>query len=201
MTKRRPDARVPPDARLPNPKRPRRQTLEVFQILAEEGLGGPEGWFSVPWRRGSALVTGMLRRIYLEMRLFATQTKEEHDAERVLLMNWFDSSAEYSACEEAKSGLMTSQAPQYRVELLATALRARQLDIARSDGGGHAYNALLLNRWAAFGVIDADVAYIVLNSRAHDAIGLDSRYRRAFDEAWKARCYQAAYALPYLEKP
>lgn len=202
MTQRHRRTAKPP-ARIadPPPKRPRRQTLEVFQILAEEGLGGPEGWFSVPWRDGRNVVE-MCKQLYNHNPWGAQRTDEESSAYHVLMMGWPDPSIEYSACEEARAQLRTSAAPRPRVEILSVALRARQLAIARSDGGGYGYNMILRMGWSSFeigGDWEAVAARIVLDARCVDAVGHHPKYQRAFREAWEARLYSAAYALPYLE--
>lgn len=187
--------RTPAPIKLPPPKRARRQTLEVFAILAEAGAGGPEGWFEMPWRRGAEHVVEMLRQIYERQLAAGYPTDEERAAESILDLDFPDSSMAYAACEEARFALLTCVAPRPRVELLHAALRACQLHIANSDGGGHAYNALLLNRWPMFDVVDAEVAHVVRDARRDDAVGDDPRYRRAFSEAWDAGLYRAALAL------
>lgn len=187
--------KTPASIKKPAPKRPRTRTEEVFAILGEEGAGGPEGWFSVPWRNATCVVEMLVEIYQHKIGIKLDVTQEEIAALRILDTDWFDASAEYSACEETRAQLATCQAPQPRTELLATALRARQLAIAHSDGGGHAYNALLLNRWRLFDVDDADVALIVRDARCEDAVPVDERRRRAFKEAWSAGLYQAAYAL------
>ncbi len=190
--------RVPPQVDLPPPKRTRRRTLQVFQILAEEGDGGPEGWFSMPWRRGSSVV-GMLCHIHNIAPVTGERTLEEQKAREILQIDWFDASAGYTACEEAIADIRTLAISARRADVLMTALRAKQLDLARSDGGGHTYNALLLARWRFFQVVgladERRTADAVRLARCFDTVGNDARRAAAFYEAWDAKLYRAAHAL------
>lgn len=198
---RKPHAgRVPPDAQLAPTKRVRTRhaTLDVFTLLREVSVGGPEGWFELPWRRGAEHVVDLLLQLWMwHVGTGIEATPEEQAARRILDISFPNEAMTYTACDEALVDLQTCAAPAPRVELLSTALRARQLDAARSDGGGHAYNVLLVARWARFQVVDADVAGLVRDARCADALGpkAPARHAHAFGAAWDAGLYRAAMAL------
>ena len=167
----------------------------MFRILFEEGLDGPEGWFSMPWKSGRSVVE-MLLHIH-KTKFTAGLTREEESARDMLGIEWGDPSMAYSALGEMAASMMTCATPAGRAEVMMAALRAAQIEIASSDGGGHTYNALLLNRWGKFEISGdaAQIAAIVRQCRCRDVVGRDPRRVAAFYDAWDARLYRAAHAL------
>lgn len=87
------------------------------------------------------------------------------------------------------------------------ALRCLQALVAKSDGGGEVYNAILIGPFST--VLPEDVHNLVLEYRCRDSIGTtaelqndaNDRQRRAFSIAWKRGLYHAAYSLPPAVKP
>jgi hypothetical protein len=86
--------------------------------------------------------------------------------------------------------------------LLRAGLRCLQVMLAKSDGGGEVYNAILLG---AFSSRSPEIMMdLVLEYRCRDSIGTtavlcgdrNDRLRRAFTTAWKRGLYLAAYSLP-----
>lgn len=185
----------------PSRKRPRRpppkeapiddELHELAAVIAEHQLdNNANGWFLIPWRSGWNAVELANRAAC-------------HDRGDCELL-WLDDVCRNRTTSEdtywtAQDLLATTTTPN---RTLRAALRCLQVMLAKSDGGGEVYNAILLGVFSAFDPVN--VEDLVLEYRCRDSIGVSSRLagdandrlRRAFSIAWKRGLYAAAYSLP-----
>lgn len=165
---------------------------ELASVIAEYSLdNNAGGWFRPAWRDG-----------WNAVELATTVAYRDEDNPtfggwlRTVCMFRHDDIETYWRAQDLLM-LSPSQSPLFRA-----ALRCLQILIAKSDGGGEVYNAILIQ---PFSRMLPEQAYDhVLEYRCRDSIGttaqlagdINDRQRRAFTIAWKRGLYQAAYALP-----
>jgi len=176
---------------------------ELASVLAEYSLdNNAGGWFRPTWRDGWNAI---------ELALAAAKAKRIADHEvksgtELSTIVWLTdvcerrvgSSEIYWMIQDTSLGTNDTQIGV----LLRAALRCLQILIAKSDGGGEVYNAILVRPFAA--MFPEEVYDLVLEYRCRDSIGvsaqlagdLNDRQRRAFAIAWKRGLYLAAYSLP-----
>ncbi|MGH7179934.1 MAG: hypothetical protein ACREJC_21335 [Tepidisphaeraceae bacterium] len=159
------------------------ELTELAAVIAEHSLdNNAENWFSIPWRDGWNAVE------------LAAAVAEPDSWLRDVCQNRRTEQDVYWEAQD-RLALMPSK-------MSRAALRCLQILIAKSDGGGEVYNAILL---APFSVLlPENVDRLVRDYRCHDSIGLypkpqgdeHDRLRRAFSIAWDRGLYHAAYSLP-----
>ena len=162
--------------------------VELAEVIAEYTLdSNAMNWFRSPWRNGWNAV---------ELAYRAVVDHDDH--------NWLGEVCRLHAIGDdvywdAQDRLSSTVTPS---KMMRAALRCLQILIAKSDGGGEIYNAILLGPFSM--VYPESVAHLVLEYRCHDATGVwpaligddNDRLRRAFTTAWKRGLYLAAYSLP-----
>jgi len=161
---------------------------ELAAVIAEHSLdNSAKNWFLTPWRSGWNAV---------ELAVRATDAPEDD--------GWLGDVCRTRAVGEeiywiAQDRLSTVITPS---PMMRAGLRCLQLMLARSDGGGEVYNAVLLGPFST--ILPENVADLVMEYRCRDSIGVsmilrsdvNDRLRRAFMTAWKRGLYHAAYSLP-----
>lgn len=167
---------------------------ELAAVIAEHTLdNNATSWFRLPWRNGWNAV---------ELAMCAVPITEPSDL-------WIDDVCRLRTLDQdvywtAQDRLSTTVTPS---KMMRAALRCLQALIAKSDGGGEVYNAILLGPFSE--VYPEAVDSIVLEYRCRDSIGVgaelrgdvNDRLRRAFTIAWKRGLYLAAYSLPPAKPP
>lgn len=177
------------------PKVEDHELAELASVLAEYTLdNNAGGWFRPPWRDG-----------WNAVKLATTACEDNGELELAFLRG---------ACTRAlqpNSNEIYEIAGDYWAtaadKMLRAALRCLQVLIAKSDGGGEVYNAILITPFAER--LPEDVFDLVLEHRCRDSIGttavlqgdINDRQRRAFSIAWKRGLYIAAYAIGPAIKP
>jgi hypothetical protein len=159
---------------------------ELAAVIAEYTLdNNAENWFRMPWRDG-------WNAVELAVSAIVDVTPDwwliEKCEKRIIGSDTYEVAQEFM-------GLTPSR-------MTRAALRCLQVLVAKSDGGGEIYNAILLRPFAA--VYPESVADFVLEYRCRDSIGTTSelkgdandRLRRAFATAWRRGLYLASYSLP-----
>lgn len=159
---------------------------ELASVIAEHQLdNNAAGWFKMPWRDGWNATE------------LAARAAESPDG-------WLSDVCRMRATGQdiywqAQDRLSTVITPS---PMMRAGLRCLQLMLARSDGGGEVYNAVLIGPFST--LLPENVADLVLEYRCRDSIGVspnllgdgNDRLRRAFSIAWKRGLYAAAYSLP-----
>lgn len=205
----------------PSRKKPRRKRaetnelapdlVELATIIAENRLAtDARGWFELPWRSGwNVAWLGVAIETRLVGRNSELSTKisgwiAKHQYARMPIVFWYSDHAELSLIyQEAESYREPTSSKYTQRSALLVALRAIQLEIARSSGGGHVYNALLIQLLSDLNRPPHYFADLVMQARCKDALGTtiqlkndaDDRKRRAFKTAWERGLYHAAYAI------
>jgi hypothetical protein len=166
---------------------------ELAVVLAEYSLdNNAYGWFRLPWRNGwNAIELAMQATLKLESGLCESSQRD-----------WLLSVCQYRAIDQETYWIAQDQLSTTPSPMMRAALRCLQVLIAKSDGGGEVYNAILVNRFEA--LLPEQVADLILEHRCRDSIGVSAelngdrndRLRRAFTIAWKRGLYMAAYSLP-----
>lgn len=156
-----------------------------------------EGWFSVPWRDGwNAVSLGHAAYFLLDYRAPSTVSSVAADLGLWLSERRTDAFAYWNIddaiAEVGRASLM-----------LRAALRCMQIVIARSDGGGEVYNAILRPAFDSY--TPEAIESVIEPIRCLDALGFGSpgathpesyeRRKKAFQIAWRRGLYRAAYAL------
>jgi hypothetical protein len=163
--------------------------IELAEVIAEHALdNNAENWFRLPWRNG-----------WNAVELAATATVDASDSwllDVCACVPRPTSDDIYWAAQDRLSSTITPS------RMMRAGLRCLQALLAKSDGGGEVYNAILRTPFA--NVYPESVAHLVLEYRCRDSIGVSAgligdvndRLRRAFTTAWKRGLYLASYSLP-----
>lgn len=181
-----------PRRRAAKPTQEDNELSELTAVLAEYSLdNNAHGWFRMPWRDGWNAVM-----LAYNAPSVAKPSAEIADFVVNAYLRRETSSWLY---HEADTYLHTStEANRHQ----RAALRCLQVLIAKSDGGGHVYNDILIP--AFLNCEPSWVSEAILNWRCQDSIGVspmmtgdsNDRLRRAFKIAWDRGLYAAAYSLP-----
>ena len=170
------------------------ELAELASVIAEYSLdNNAGGWFRPAWRDGWNAVGLALAACDLAA----------FDAEAMFLRGVCHQRVATNEIYETASDLWATT----HDKMARAALRCLQVLIAKSDGGGEVYNAILTKPFSE--ELPEDVFDLVLEYRCHDSIGttavlqgdLNDRQRRAFSIAWKRGLYLAAYSLPPAIRP
>lgn len=157
-----------------------------------------QGWFSIPWREG-------LNAVSLAHAAFFDLEFEKKSAAILAVAQdlglWLSErrtdTFTYWLADEALSEIGSSS------PFLRAALRCLQIRIARSDGDGEVYNAILRPTFD-FYQTTPEIELNVERHRMLDALGGydlkvarhdNERRKKAFQIAWRRGLYRAAYAL------
>lgn len=178
--------------RRPPPKEPLDDDMsELAAVLAEHQLdNNAAGWFKLPWRDGWNAIELALRVSFHEHGFGDQPWLAE------VCKNRSTTQDIYWIAQDLLAPTVTPN------RMLRAAFRCLQVLLAKSDGGGEVYNAILVG---AFFSVDVSTAEnLVLEFRCRDSIGVgakllgdgNDRLRRAFTIAWKRGLYAAAYSLP-----
>ena len=177
------------------PSRKPRDTLDVWALLAEDvSQHNPEGWFSIPWKDGrnvARMLTTIAAAELAEGVPCAVATALE-------MQHTYTDVDGYMDCQDLRDQVMRADVSPTLQTLCVMRLRAMQLFMSNSHGGGHGYNTVLLRYWHKLVIPNVDaVARAVAAARASDALGwkADARRVEAFKSAWDAGLFRAAYAL------
>lgn len=172
------------------------EMAELAAVIAEHKLdNSAENWFRIPWRNGwNAIELAM----NANTRVYSTEFNERH-ADPWLVDVCRDRTTTEDIYWIAQDRLATTITPS---SMKRAALRCLQILLAKSDGGGEVYNAILLGPFSS--LLPEHVADLVMEYRCRDSIGVSStllgdrndRLRRAFVTAWSRGLYLAAYSLP-----
>jgi hypothetical protein len=174
------------------PRRPQasdhdHELAELASVLSEYSLdSNAAGWFRPAWRDG-----------WNAVELAAAACEDDGQAELAFLRGACERHLATSEVYEIAGDYWATAADK----MLRTALRCLQVLIAKSDGGGEIYNAILVGPFSER--LPEEVFDLVLEHRCRDSIGTTAqlqsdgvdRQRRAFTIAWKRGLYLAAYAI------
>jgi hypothetical protein len=166
------------------------ELAELASVIAEYQIdNNAYGWFIPPWRNGWNAV---------ELAVRAAEIEGPVDDEWLLdvVEHRGDRQDVYWTAQDRLAWGATSN------RLLRAAYRCLQVLIAKSDGGGEVYNAILVEPFSK--LMPEQVEDLVLEYRCRDAINVSSilagdvndRQRRAFVIAWERGLYMAAYSIP-----
>lgn len=172
------------------------ELAELASVIAEFSLdNNAHGWFRPAWRDGwnaielaTAVAEIDVQRLDIEDEIawLKKTCQQRHDLSRV-----------YWEAQDLRAS----------TKMIQAAIRCLQALIARSDGGGEVYNAILVGPFSK--LLPEEVFDLVLEHRCRDSIGTtaqlqgdaNDRQRRAFSIAWNRGLYLAAYSLPPAVKP
>lgn len=172
------------------------EMTELAAVIAEHKLdNNADNWFRMPWRNG-------WNAVELAVRAYEAAHSNEYHARHQ--DPWL-----YDLCQSrtaddsyywlAQDRLASTITPS---PLMRAGLRCLQILLAKSDGGGEVYNAILRGPFST--LFAEQVGDSVLEFRCRDSIGTtaklqgdgNDRLRRAFITAWSRGLYLAAYSLP-----
>lgn len=191
-------------------RRPRRGTTPddglslLAEVIAEHDLDRTAiGWFTLPWRDGS-WAAKLAAHVAMKINIYDGVRAAEEDEARKFVASWgggANAAEVYETAGTYYARFVQSKMNTNTARLLGAALRCMQLRIARSDGGGVAYNEVLMP--AFLPIEPLAVAEDVLTYRSLDAIGTGpalcgtkaDRTRSAFRIAWQRGLYHAAYSI------
>lgn len=156
------------------------------------------GWFSLPWKNGECA-----------MRLALVVYQRETLSSVSIPTALSEAAADLWNVGFGIGGLTYEDLDDYRYKLpishhlspfIHAAIRCRQLQLSKSDGGGHVYNDVLFPKIGGLVTEDDMITW-----RAKDALMPPGdlwrtsqaweRARKTFELAWKRGLYHAAYAI------